>query len=131
MFVCDLLLNRSREVFEQDVDVSLMNHLRGLRAPLNMGPVTLGEVFQVMPFENNVVLLELDGQSLEVVADFVAESANSMLWPVSFQVTETGAENLRLNGKPIEMDKTYILAVSDYMANGGSGFQMLKSKKSL
>lgn len=128
-FVTELLVKQSMLSFDQKVDVAIMNHHGGLRAPINQGAITLGEVFEVMPFENETILLEIPGDSLTKVIQFIGQSGRSMIWPASFQVSESGVSNILVNGQDVEPEKIYILSVSDYLANGGSGFYMLKDLK--
>lgn len=128
-YVTKLLLNQSIAEFNTEVDVSVMNHHGGLRAPINKGPITLGEVFAVMPFENEMRLLEISGEQLKEVIEYIGEAKRSMIWPVSFQVSESDIKHIRVNGEAIQPEKTYVLAISDYLANGGSGFKMLMPLK--
>lgn len=128
-FVTRLLMEQSAAEFNIEIDVAVMNHHGGLRAPINQGPITLGEVFAVMPFENEMRLLEVSGDQLTEVIEYIGRSGRSMIWPVSFHVDESGIENIRVNGKEIQSEKTYIMAISDYLANGGSGFDMLSPLK--
>ncbi|MEM9857480.1 MAG: 5'-nucleotidase [Bacteroidota bacterium] len=126
-FVTRLLREQSISSFETEVDVAIMNHHGGLRAAINEGPITLGEVYQVMPFENEMVLLEIPGDSLTRVIEFISQSGRSMIWPVSFNVTEAGVDNILVDNKTIDPQRNYTLSISDYLANGGSGFNMLMS----
>jgi len=128
-YVTRLLLEQSIAYFDTQIDVSIMNHHGGLRAPINEGPVTLGEVFEVMPFENEMMLLEISGEQLLEVIKYIGQSKRSMIWPVSFHVGESALEKIRLGGEEIVLEKTYVLAISDYLANGGGGFKMLTSLK--
>ena len=128
-FVTKLLLTQSRSVFKTEVDVAIMNHRGGLRAPINEGPITLGEVFEVMPFENEMRLIELTGDQLMEVIRHVGKSGRSMIWPVRFSVANSVVSKVSLNGKAIVPDQTYVLAISDYLANGGGGFNMLTDLK--
>jgi len=130
-FVTKLFLTQSITAFNQQVDVAIMNHHGGLRAPLNKGPITLGEVFEIMPFENEMLLLEMNGTQLLEVINYIGKSGRSMIWPVSFRVTESGLKDIEVDGKAIVADQTYVMAISDYLANGGGGFDMLKSIKRL
>ncbi len=130
-FITKLSVEQSIASFGKDVDVAIMNHHGGIRAPINEGPITLGDVFEVMPFENEMVLLEISGDSLVQLIKFIGKTGNSMIWPVQFHVSESGLENIRVNNIAIEMDKNYLISTSDYLANGGSGFRMLKSLKRL
>lgn len=130
-FVTNLMLTQSISSFDRKVDVAMMNHKGGLRASINNGPITLGEIFEVMPFENEVVLLEIPGHLLLEVIQFIYETKNTMIWPVSFYITGSGIENVLVAGKEIVPDQNYTLAISDYQANGGEGFYMLKPLKRL
>ncbi len=130
-FVTSLFLSQSISTFGKSVDVSVMNHHGGLRASLNEGPITLGEVFEVMPFENEMRLLEMTGTQLTEVIEYIGKSGRSMIWPVGFEVTDSGLKNIVVAGKAIVPEQTYIMAISDYLANGGGGFKMLTSLKRL
>ncbi|MEL6560946.1 MAG: 5'-nucleotidase [Bacteroidota bacterium] len=128
-YVTKLLLTQSVAEFNTRIDVSVMNHHGGLRAPINQGPITLGEVFAVMPFENEMRLLEISGEQLKEVIEYIGKAERSMIWPVSFEVSKSEIENIRVAGKAIQPEKAYVLAISDYLANGGGGFKMLPSLK--
>lgn len=130
-FVTKLLLEQAIAEYQKPVDVAIMNHQGGLRAPINEGPIRLGEAFEVMPFENDMILLEVPGDTILQVINFISRSGRSMIWPVSFTVTDSGVENILVNGEEIDSSRTYILSISDYLANGGSGFRMLKGLKRL
>jgi len=128
-FVTALTLSQSEATFQQEVDVAIMNHNGGLRAPINEGPITLGEVFEIMPFENEVMLLEIPGELLKEVIQYIGKSGRSMIWPVSFDVNLSRVKNIRVDGQEIDDERIYTLAISDYLANGGGGFQMLRPLK--
>ena len=55
-FVTDLCL----EQFSDQADICIMNN-GGLRFPLPKGEVTIGDIYKLMPFENKLVVLELNG----------------------------------------------------------------------
>ena len=126
-FVTKLLLKQSTAAYNTEVDVALMNHRGGLRAPINQGAITLGDIFEVMPFENEMVLIDLTGEQLLSVIDLVANGGRSMIWPVNYTATPDGPKDISLNGSAIVPTKNYVLTVSDYMANGGSGFHILSN----
>ncbi len=131
LFVTRLLREQSIASYGREVDVAIMNHHGGLRAPINEGPITLGEVYEVMPFENEMILLEVPGDSMVQVIQHIGKSGRSMIWPVSFQVSAAGVVDVLIAGEEVVADKNYVLAISDYLANGGGGFKMLTSLKKL
>ena len=130
-FVVQLMHAQSVKIYNHPVDVALINHHGGLRAPIGEGPITLGEAFNVMPFENEVWLLELSGEELAELVAFIPENGTSMLWPVSFEVTAEGVENVLVGGEEIDPERTYTLVATDYQANGGNEFALLKPLKRL
>lgn len=113
-------------------DVAIMNN-GGIRADLPAGTVTYGDLYQVQPFQNRLLRLTVSGrvllQALEqaVAGDGPdAHVAGVELWydlrkPAGRRLTKTRLPN----GKAIEKQRTYTLAVSHFLATGGSGYAML------
>lgn len=130
-FVVQLMHAQSAKIYNHSVDVALINHHGGLRAPIGEGPITLGEAFNVMPFENEVWLLELSGEELAELVAFIPENGTSMLWPVSCKVTTEGVGNVLVGGEEIDPERNYTLVATDYQANGGNEFALLKPLKRL
>ncbi len=109
------------------VDFTLLNN-GGLRAPIDSGEVTVGDMYQLMPFENELVLLELSGQRMQELISYVYE--RTMIGgrkggvPVSsaFNMVIDSAKNtlsVTINGKEFDKNRTYWVSTSDYLANGG------------
>lgn len=107
-----------------------------LRTSLPKGKVTLGDLTAVLPFPNEIVLLELDGKTLLELFQFLAEiPVGSAAFPqISNEVRASAAQQedgswklqkLTLAGKEIEPEKFYRAAVTDFMADGGDGFTLL------
>jgi len=110
------------------VDFAVQNY-GGLRVnEVGAGPITVGNIFEVMPFENMLVILETDGEILQTFCDHLAASGG---WPVSrgitFFIDKTGkATDIKINGEALKMNKKYRLGVPDYIANGGSDCAFFK-----
>ena len=115
-------------------DVAIMNN-GGIRADLPQGTVTYGDLFEVQPFQNRLLRLTVSGDMLlaaleHVVAGNQAEGhvAGVEVWydwrrPAGSRITRTRLPN----GKKIDPHGEYTLAVTDFMAAGGSGYAMLAS----
>ena len=78
-----------------------------------------------------MILVEVPGDQIDLLVSFVAETRTSMLWPAAFTVGPDGVSEITINGAPVDPNRTYVLSVSDYLANGGNGFAMLKTLKRL
>jgi 2',3'-cyclic-nucleotide 2'-phosphodiesterase (5'-nucleotidase family) len=79
-----------------------------------------------MPFDNLMVLVEIDGVKMQAFLDHTAARGG---WPISgatFTIDNKKAVNVLIGGKPIDPAAKYILATSDYVASGGDESNVLK-----
>ncbi|WP_316634637.1 5'-nucleotidase [uncultured Flavobacterium sp.] len=122
--LADVCLERGNLVFKarekKDIDLCFLNH-GGIRAILPKGNVTTRTAFEIMPFENNMVVLALKGdQILEMTSYIIKEKKPHPLSGMTFTITkENTAKNILVQGKPVDINKTYYVATNDYLANGG------------
>lgn len=125
-FMADAVLHMSRVKFNRPVHFSLVNY-GGIRSnQLPQGPVTMGKVFELMPFDNLMVLQELTGAQVQQLCDFLAGHGG---WPVAgitFNIRNKKAIDIRIDGRPLDMQQTYTVSNSDYVANGGDGAAFLR-----
>lgn len=95
-------------------------NIGGIRSVIGKGDITTKQVFEVMPFENEVVIVKLKGKDLQGLFDYYAENQKNN--PVSHLVIETDKNKITkqlVNGKPIDFAKDYYIVTSDYLAFGG------------
>src|SRR5690606_23719361 len=66
-FLADITLEKANLLFYQkyskNVDISLLNH-GGIRASITKGNITSRTAYQIMPFENSLVIAELKGEQI-------------------------------------------------------------------
>ncbi|MGV3761062.1 5'-nucleotidase C-terminal domain-containing protein [Parapedobacter sp.] len=91
----------------------------GLRMELHQGPITIGNLFELMPFENEIVVIQLTGEKVQQLAHFIATSGGQPVSGIRLEIDGDKAANIRIGGKPIDKNRTYKLATYDYLANGG------------
>jgi len=122
--LADVCLERGNLVFKsrekKDIDLCLLNH-GGIRAILPKGNVTTRTAFEIMPFENNLVVLALKGeQILEMTSYIIKEKKPHPLSGMTFTIAKDNtAKNILIQGKPLDRNKIYYVATNDYLANGG------------
>jgi len=125
-FMADAYKAMAEEKFGRKVDAGFMN-AGGVRSYLSKGNITVGKIFEIMPFDNILVIQELKGTVLQAYLDKMAEDGG---WPVSKGVTmvirNKKATEVKINGKPLDPNTVYVVAHSDYIANGGSDCDMLR-----
>lgn len=127
----NLIVDAMLEAVQADI---AMANLGTLRAELRAGPITPREIFKIMPFGNRIVVLQVDGQLIrDLIEDRVSGTSRGMLIAGCRVVVDRKRPNgqrvvkLTLNGAEIEPRRQYRLAVSDYLAEGNSGFSRLTS----
>lgn len=123
----DLLYEEANQMFFKEVDAAFQNY-GGLRIPsISAGDVTRGKIYELMPFDNTLVVMELEGHLFKKFMDRIANSGG---WPishtVSFHIGEEGAENIKVKDQPFSLDSTYRIAIPDYVARGGDRNDFLK-----
>ncbi len=128
-WVADLLADAAVEAFPgREIALSVQNY-GGLRiGEIGAGPLLVSEIYELMPFDNELVLVELSGKELMAFANHIANSGG---WPVSRELEMRrvdGKLSVKLSGREIEPDKTYYIVTNDYVADGGSDSAMLVGK---
>ncbi len=124
-----------------ETDFSVTNSL-GIRADIDRGEITLGKLYEVFPFENTVVVMQISGAEIKELFDYSASRSASYGCKTQIQVSGAKVEMdcstrtvkyVEINGIVIVEDYTlmnphviFSMATNDYIANGGSGFDILE-----
>lgn len=104
----------------KSVDICLLNH-GGIRSVINKGNVTTRTAFELMPFENNLVVASLKGeQILEMIQFFIKEKKPHPLAGLTFTIDKDNVpKNILIQNQPLDLQKIYFVATNDYLYNGG------------
>jgi len=122
-FLADLLLTEGQKVAVEKglgvkPDISFFNY-GGIRTYLPKGEITVGNIFELMPFENEMVYLHLTGEQIQEFLDVVADNGGDSVGGVRFVISNGKAKNVKVAGTPLANDKQYWLVTNDYVATGG------------
>lgn len=123
-FIIDLILEQSIKSFGKPIDMAVVTN-GGLRTPIPKGDVTVGNIFELMPFNNEIVVLELEGSSVKKMMQYAATGENAIFAGLKYKVNKGQPEEIIINGKPFNPETTYTVAVSDYLAGGGDKMNFL------
>jgi len=114
-----------------NADIAFSNY-GGVRADISAGPITPRHIFSVMPFGNRVVIIKVKGSFLKaLVEDRVSGTSRGMLISGAEIVIDRSKPDgsrvvsFKINGEMVEADRDYTLAISDYLAEGNSGYDRL------
>ncbi len=129
--VADAMLDR---VKDQGVSVAIQNG-GGLRASIDSGEVTMGEVLTVLPFQNTLSTFQVTGatlvEALENGVGQVEEGAGRFPQVAGMTYTadltaEAGSRisDVMIGGEAVDLEKLYGVVSNNYVRNGGDGYKM-------
>jgi 2',3'-cyclic-nucleotide 2'-phosphodiesterase (5'-nucleotidase family) len=124
-YMADAMKEMAEKKFGIKVDAAFVNY-GGVRSYIAKGDVTVGQIFELMPFDNLVVLQELKGTVLQQFLDATASDGGWPLSGVTMEIKDKKAKHIVIGGKAFDINASYWIANSDYVANGGSNCSMLK-----
>jgi 5'-nucleotidase len=135
-YMADLIYEEANPIFKKrtnhNIDMVLINH-GGIRASLPKGNISTRHAYELMPFENSIVVVALKGTQVNKLIQYLANSKTAH--PISklkliinsdYEIIEA-----KINKKSIVKSKTYYIATSDYLYNGGDNMSFFKPNDSL
>ncbi len=131
--VADAMLDR---VKDQGIEIAIQNG-GGLRASIDAGPVTMGEVLTVLPFQNTLSTFQVSGavlkEALENGVSQIEEGAGRFpqVAGMSFAFdpkAEPGARvsEVMVGGASLDPEKLYGVVSNNYVRTGGDGYRMFR-----
>ncbi len=121
--ICDIMLSYSERVLKKHIDIAFYN-MGGLRIELPKGDITLSMIFELVPFENEMVTIDILGKDLNGLFQQIALKKGGPIAGFTMGISSKGATNIKVGGKEIEPDRTYSIISNDYLINGGDNFIM-------
>ena len=118
-----------QEMHQQKLDLCILNS-GGIRTILPKGDVTARNAYEIMPFENNLLVVVLKGeQIMELLNYFIQEHKPHPISGLVFRISAASAPvDIKINGKDFDLNSTYYVATSDYLANGGDNMLFFKKE---
>ncbi|PRY78244.1 5'-nucleotidase [Yoonia maritima] len=131
--IADAMLDR---VADQGIQIAIANS-GGIRASIDEGDVTMGEVLTVLPFQNTLSTFYVSGETvvaaLENGVSQIEEGAGRFpqVAGITFTVDAAAEAGSRVSdvmvaGEAIDLAATYGLVSNNYVRNGGDGYAMFK-----
>lgn len=130
-FFCDAVIYETKKLLGKDsslLDVAIFNK-GGLRNSLPKGNITIGNIFELMPFENELILLKLNGTQFKDMCYKIVEKGGIPIGGMRLIMKGTTPTDITINGKAFDETKDYWVVTSDYLANGGDNYTFFKEAK--
>ena len=123
-FMADVCLEKSNDLFfkrhQKPVDICLLNH-GGIRSIIPKGNVTTRTAFEIMPFENSMIVVALKGTQIKALVDYlIKERKPHPLSGMKIILEENLiVKSITVRREELDLDRIYYVATSDYLSNGG------------
>ena len=129
--MADVSLMRGNLVFKarenKKIDICLLNS-GGIRSILPKGNITARNAFEIMPFENSMVVIVLKGEQISEMVDFlIADKKPHPLAGITFTINKNNqSKNILVQGKPLQKETVYYVGTNDYLSDGGDNMNFFK-----
>lgn len=113
------------------IDAAVIN-IGGIRSTIGAGDILLKHIFEVMPFENEMVIVKMKGSDVEGLFRYYLEtSKNNPVSNINIETEKGQLTKKLINGANIDYNKTYYIATSDYLALGGDNMNFFNKGEML
>lgn len=131
-FMADVVYSEGNPIFKsrtgKNIDMVLLNH-GGIRAILPEGNVTKRTAYKLMPFENEIVVAALKKPQIDSLILYLSKSKKAhpisnlkLVLDQDYNIMEA-----KIKEQAVETNKTYYVATSDYLFNGGDNMHFFKT----
>ncbi len=130
--MADIVLDQAGPVFTKrtgkKLDFVVLNH-GGIRSVISAGEVSARTAYEVMPFENTIVVLEMQGKAIRELISYLIQSGRPH--PVAgIQIilsADGELESVNIQGQPFDENRSYSVGTSNYLATGGDNMKFFQS----
>lgn len=130
-WVADKIYEIGQTVTDKHIDFAIGNK-GGIRKPLPKGDISLGLIHTMLPFENYVNVIELDGKSIKEAFDIMgSRDGDAVSKHVKVTYKDKKAVEILIDGEPLKPSKTYTIATISYLYEGGDNMEPLTRAKLL
>ena len=115
---------------KEDIDIVLLNN-GGIRSIISKGPISEKTAFELMPFENSIVIVKLNGESLQKMIKYLikVKQPHPIRGLDIILNKDYSLKSLLINNEEFDSEKFYYVATTDYLLGGGDKMYFLAESK--
>jgi len=110
-----------------DADIGFIN-AGAIRAALPAGAVTVGDLYEALPFDDQVVVVTMPGwqvrELFDISASRLGKGGFAQISGARFVIARNRAAYVRVGGEILDSNRDYRVATADYLYNGGDGYKI-------
>ena len=126
----DALFEMAQQLCPEQVDMAVVN-IGGMRCNWGAGDITFRHVFELMPFDNELVVLTMRGKEILALCDVFAHTGGQGVAGLRMSASNGTVKSAKIAGKNIMPEAYYTLATSDYLSQGNDGMTPLKNHEAM
>ncbi len=120
-----------KEKTSKPIDFAMFNYGE-LRAIIPKGNITNERIFKLMPFKNELVVVNITGKKIKDLINYFIKQNQAHPLSKNIQLTINESNySLKINGKPFNKDKNYTVLTSDFLQSGGDNMVFFKNPERL
>lgn len=127
-FFSDAVMRQALKL-QPNIDFGIPTTKGGLRVDLPKGNITVSNIFETMPFENETVVYQLTGSQVKTLLDFVASTNGQPVAGLKLTIKDRKVINVKIRGEVLDLNRTYHVLTSDYIGGGGDKVPVFKDVK--
>ena len=113
------------------VDAAILN-IGGIRNNISEGDILVRNIFEVMPCENEMVIVKMKGEDIQGIFDYYEKhQKNNPVAQLNIIVKDGKLVEGLINGEHPQIGKTYYIATSDYLAMGGDSMYFFEKGETI
>ena len=120
----DALWEAAKKVYPDQVDIAVAN-MGGMRCAWDAGPVTKRSVFELMPFDNELVVLTLKGEDILALCESFVRYGGQGVAGMRVTAVDDKLAEVTIAGKAVDPQASYTVATSDYLSGGADHMDAL------
>ncbi len=120
----DALWEAAKKVYPEKVDIAIVN-MGGMRCEWPAGAITKEKVFELMPFDNELVVLTLKGEDVIALCESFARYGGQGVAGMRVKTVDGRLADVQVGGKAVNPKALYTVATSDYLSGGADHMDAL------
>ena len=129
-WACDALWAMAQQRYPEKVDMAVVN-IGGMRCEWAAGDITQRHIFELMPFDNELVVLTMTGNEILNLCNVFVQRGGEGVAGLRMKARNGKLISATIAGKPILPTAYYTVATSDYLSQGNDGMTPLAQYQDL
>ncbi len=126
-FVADVFLEKAKINYRGKPIDFCMTNIAGIRKNIAKGVILRSDVYELLPFDNKLVVVELAGTDIEKMLEYIAKTGGQPVSGLKMGIKCSKPINVFIKGEAFDKKRNYVMLTNDYLADGGDDMSFFKN----